>query len=87
MAPMGDDDAQHNLASGGARFVQDVRVLEGGRVEARVWSLARQAPMWTSVLMPPWLAIDKARAAARSGRLIAQARSRRWMLSLDAGRW
>jgi hypothetical protein len=45
MAPMGDDNAQHNLACGGSRFVEDVRVLEDGRVEARVWSLSWQQPV------------------------------------------
>jgi hypothetical protein len=80
---MGDDNPQHNLASGGARFVQDVRVLEGGRIEAKLWSLARQQPVWMQVAVPDWLPLDKARAAARSGRLIAQARHRQWLLSLD----
>jgi hypothetical protein len=80
---MNDDNAQHNLASSGARFVQDVRVLEGGRVEARVWSLSRQEPVWAPVQMPGWLAFDQARAAARFGRLIAQGRHRQWTLSLE----
>jgi hypothetical protein len=80
---MNDDDLQHNLASGGGRFVQDLRILEGGRIEAKLWSLARQQPVWAPVAVPDWLSIDKACAAARSGRLIAQARHRQWMLSLE----
>ncbi len=80
---MGDDNPQHNLACGGARFVEDLRVLESGRVEARLWSLARQQPVWMRVAVPDWLPLDKARAAARSGRLIAQARHRQWTLSLE----
>ncbi len=83
---MNDDDAQHNLASGGARFVEDLRILEGGRVEARMWSLTRHAPIWMRVAVPAWLPLDKARAAARSGRLIAQARHRQWQLTLDGAR-
>jgi hypothetical protein len=83
---MNDDNLQHNLASGGARFVQDLRILEGGRAEARVWSLSRQQPVWMRVGLPDWMALDQARAAARSGRLIAQARHRQWLLSLDGAR-
>jgi hypothetical protein len=83
---MGDDNAQHNLACGGAWFVEDPHVLEGGRIEAKLWSLARRQPVWARVAVPDWLPLDKARAAARSGRLIAQARHRQWLLSLDGAR-
>jgi hypothetical protein len=79
---MDDDDLQRKLACDGARFVQDLRVLAGSRVEARVWSLSRHAPIWTKAKLPDWMTPDQARAVAQSGRLIAQVRHRQWMLTL-----
>ena len=71
------------LAGDAARYVQDVRVTPGGAVEARFWCMARQEPVWAPVAVPDWLPLDKARAAAQSGRLIAWVSHRRRLLSLE----
>ena len=48
--------------------------------------MTRQQPVWMRVAVPDWLPLDKACAAAQSGRLIAQVRHRQMMLSLDGAR-
>jgi hypothetical protein len=82
-----DDNLQPRLLREPARFVEDVRVAADGQVQARIWSMTRQEPVWTSVRMPDWpLPLDQARAAAAAGRLIAQVRHRQWMLTLVGSR-
>jgi hypothetical protein len=76
-------DLQHRLLREPSRFVEDVRVAADGQVQARVWSPDLHCRVWTSVQVPDWLPLDKARAAAAHGRLLARPGRLQRVLALE----